>query len=45
VTFFKWLAHRFRCWMHGANQEDWYRRQIEANAFDRECAERAREAS
>lgn len=31
-----------RTWMHGAEHEDWYRRQIEANDFDRECAEKGR---
>jgi hypothetical protein len=36
------LAYRLRCWMHGRTNEDWYRRQIEANDFDRECAEKGR---
>lgn len=42
MTFFEWIAYRFRCWMHGADAEDHYRRQIEADQFDRECAERNR---
>lgn len=42
MTFFTWLAYRFRCWMHGTQNEDWYQRQLEANDYDRECAEKGR---
>lgn len=32
------IADRFRRWMHGDTHEDWYRRQLEADDFDRQCA-------
>lgn len=42
MNFRQFIAYKVRCLIHGKQQEDWYRRQLEANDFDRECADDAR---
>jgi hypothetical protein len=37
------LAGRFRRWMHGDAHEDYVRRHLEADRFDRDCAREARD--
>ena len=38
----QFIAYKIRCWFHGKAREDWYRRQIEADTFDRECVQKGR---
>lgn len=43
MTLLDRLADRFRRWMHGDQHEDYVQRRLDADAYDRDCARKARD--